>query len=238
MSSFPGCVRGARALGRLFVAVAFLAPARSLVAVPRVGDAGRVPSFRSFEVEDAAEALASPGEAPAPPAPLPWDIERRVNEAKAKVDDDRSRARVELIRRRRERKKELLRSLQLAKLRQRLTAFGFSEVDAELSRVQEARKRQDSFEDVDLGEKASWLGPLVPACRGVSGAHPLRGLGLSELNELRRALEAGSASGRPGRGAEKRNAGLLRPGAARRTARPPPAPQPGAGGRSYTAPGF
>ena len=161
MSSFPGCVRGARALGRLFVAVAFLAPARSLVAVPRVGNPSRVPSFRSFEVEDAAEALASPGEAPAPPAPLPWDIERRVNEAKAKVDDDRSRARVELIRRRRERKKELLRSLQLAKLRQRLTAFGFSEVDAELSRVQEARKRQDSFEDVDLGEKASWLGPLA-----------------------------------------------------------------------------
>ena len=94
----------------------------SLVAVPRVGDPGRVPSFRSFEVEDAAEALESPGEAPAP-APLPWDIERRV-QAKAKVDDDRSRARVELIQRRRGRKKELLRSLQLAKLRQRLTTLG------------------------------------------------------------------------------------------------------------------
>ena len=132
--------------------------ARALVAPPR-HCFGRGRPLLYVEADADAQTDAA---APAPaPAPVPFDIERRVLEAKGKLDEERSRAKLESIRGRRERRKDLLRSVKLAKLRQRLSAFGFSEVDEELGRASAARRAQDSFGDVDLSEKASWLGPLA-----------------------------------------------------------------------------
>ena len=132
--------------------------ARALVAPPRhCFGRGRPLLYVEADAEAQTDAAA-----PAPaPAPVPFDIERRVLEAKGKLDEERSRAKLESIRGRRERRKDLLRSVKLAKLRQRLSAFGFSEVDEELGRASAARRAQDSFGDVDLSEKASWLGPLA-----------------------------------------------------------------------------
>ena len=107
---------------------------------------------------------APPGDGEARGAALPFDIARRVEEAKSKAgsaDEARSKERLEEIRGKRERKKELLRSFRRQRLKSRLAAFGFEEVDEELSQLQGSRRRQDSFETVDRDEKASWLGPLA-----------------------------------------------------------------------------
>ncbi len=96
-------------------------------------------------------------EPPNVPQELPFDIQRRVDEAKRRQTERRT----EDTQRRRLRKKELLKALQLAKLRRQFSAFGFDDVDRELKRVAAARRGQDSFDNITVGDKASWLGPLA-----------------------------------------------------------------------------
>ena len=91
------------------------------------------------------------------PQDLPFDIQRRVDEAKRRQTERQT----EDTQRKRLRKKELLKALQLAKLRRQFSAFGFDDVDRELKRVAAARRAQDSFGNITLGDKASWLGPLA-----------------------------------------------------------------------------
>ena len=83
--------------------------------------------------------------------------QRRVDEAKRRQTERQT----EDTQRKRLRKKELLKALQLAKLRRQFSAFGFDDVDRELKRVAAARRDQDSFGNITLGDKASWLGPLA-----------------------------------------------------------------------------
>ena len=96
-------------------------------------------------------------EPPNVPQDLPFDIQRRVDEAKRRQTERQT----EDTQRKRLRKKELLKALQLAKLRRQFSAFGFDDVDRELKRVAAARRAQDSFGNITLGDKASWLGPLA-----------------------------------------------------------------------------
>lgn len=101
-----------------------------------------------------------------PPEPadrlVPFDIQRRVEEAKRRQTEDGLKRTQDLVQQRRLRRKELLKALQLAKLRRRFSAFGFDDVDRELKRLADARRSQDSFDDAREGNTlAGWLGPLA-----------------------------------------------------------------------------
>lgn len=101
-----------------------------------------------------------------PPEPadrlVPFDIQRRVEEAKRRQTEDGLKRTQDLVQQRRLRRKELLKALHLAELRRRFSAFGFDDVDRELKRLADARRSQDSFDDAREGNTlAGWLGPLA-----------------------------------------------------------------------------
>ena len=90
------------------------------------------------------------------PQDLPFDIQRRVDEAKRRQTERQT----EDTQRKRLRKKELLFSLQ-HKLRRQFSAFGSEDVDRELKRVRRRRRDRHSFGNITLGDKTLRLGPLA-----------------------------------------------------------------------------
>ena len=94
-------------------------------------------------------------EPPNVPQDLPFDIQRRVDEAKRRQTERQT----EDTQRKRLRKKELLKALQLAKLEAVLGVW----LRRRRPRVEGrgGAARPGPFGNITLGDKASWLGPLA-----------------------------------------------------------------------------